>query len=71
MALAGVLLGVVAGLITAAIGLSAFGLPVWVCLAIYVVVGVVSAFSVILTAYFLQATDCDWPSSAGKPPVTG
>ncbi len=63
MAIAGLLFGIVAGLITAGIGFFALNLSLWICLALYSSVGALSALSVTFIAYFLRSNARDWPGS--------
>ncbi|MAW08165.1 MAG: hypothetical protein CME61_07790 [Halobacteriovoraceae bacterium] len=60
MAIAGILFGIIAGLVTAAIGYFTFGLSLWVCLAIYSLVGALSALSTTVIAYLIRSTLAEW-----------
>ncbi|KUP90629.1 hypothetical protein [Tritonibacter horizontis] len=78
MAILGLLFGMIAGLVTGSIAMFSFGLPFWICLGIYAIVGALSALSVTCIAYVLRSepgadpSDQDgWSASKKQRTATG
>ncbi|NKX36421.1 hypothetical protein HGG70_00540 [Rhodobacteraceae bacterium R_SAG4] len=71
MAFAGLLLGMVAGLITASIGYIALDLSILICLLIYSFVGALSTLSVTLLAHLLHNRSSEWESNSSHETAVG
>lgn len=66
MAIAGVFFGMIAGLVTAGIGYFSFDLSLWICLAVYSLVGALSALSITVIATLLRSALSDWHANDGE-----
>lgn len=69
MAIAGIFFGMIAGLVTAGIGFFSLDLSLWVCLAIYSLVGALSALSITVIATLLRSALSDWHANDGETAV--
>lgn len=58
MAIAGLLIGILAGMISAGVGFFVLGLSFWICLALYAFVGALCTLGTV--AYALRASRRDW-----------
>ncbi|NIZ13620.1 hypothetical protein [Phaeobacter sp. HF9A] len=71
MAIAGILFGMIAGFITASIGLLAFDLSFWICLALYSLVGAFSTLAITTIAYFLRSSTAAWLKAGNQETAVG
>ncbi|ABF64989.1 hypothetical protein TM1040_2257 [Ruegeria sp. TM1040] len=70
MALAGLLLGMIAGLTCAAIGFFALDLSFWICLLLYSFVGALSTLSITVLTHLLRSRTPYWQSPPSQETAT-